>query len=564
MMHRWSGWGLALLLGSSLFFWYLLTFPGSIGPRISDGRSMYLVTAALVDRHDVALYDPFEPQLLHGWQPPPATWRTGLCPTEPAVIGVGTRVGGPVFAKYGIGQSLAAVPLYVAGQHLASLVQPSFRPEVPPFVTSAYNSLITALTGMLLCLWALRLGFSRRTALALVLLFGLATPAWAYTTTFFSEPSITLCLLGTVAALYWSGPCPSWRGTLLAGTWLGAAILVRLDSAAYLPLFGLAVLLKREEAARVALRPGWLRLLIALGAVPVLALLIIAVYNQARFGNPLSTGYGIAGDYHDLHPPHTLQGLWEGIYGPLFSPGKGLFLYAPILLLLPWGIVRLIRTGRAHLAVVILAVAAIGVLTHANTLIVWLGGWAWGPRFLIPLIPLLLIPVGAAIDQASVWLRRAAIALGLLGVVIQIPGVLLDPGVYISYLRDSLPSHCIWQAEDLYKWHPGYSPLIGQWERLLDPATYSTQRLNLHIQLAGVRAQLANPHLTQQQLIAAGRIVPSPLAWWQLLSLQGVAWTALVPPLAILLTLSGVTLVAALRCAAPAPSVSWSPTTRMT
>lgn len=526
-------------MGLFLLCCYLATFPGAIGPHVSDDRSMYLVTQALADRHDVALVDPREPSIAHGWQPSAAP-TPGRCVTEPAVLGVGrpgTR-GGPVFSKYGLGQPLLALPLYVLGTHAAALAVPADRPEIGPLVTSMYNPLVTALTAVLLCALAMRLGYGSRVALALPLIFGLATPAWPYTTTFFSEPSIALSLLGALASLTWRVRVDG-RMALLAGVWLGIAVLVRTDSAVYLLPSCLYLLVRTPPDRR-------LRVLGVFACAPLLALLAIGAYNLARFGSPTMSGYGIVGDTHDLHPPHTLKGLWEGIYGPLLSPGKGLLLYAPALLLLPWAVRPFARAHGRPALWLALGLAGVDVLAHADTLIIWLGGWAWGPRFMIPLIPVLLVVAGAALHASGRWLRRAAVTLAVLGVAIQIPAVLLDKGAYISYLATQPVSRgCIWQTEDLYKWHPQYSPLIGQWQRLLDPRTYAGQSTALH------GTQVAAHLPSAQWAFAEGRYRPAPQAWWQMRALQGAPAGSIIVPLAGLGVLALLLLTLALRGIGP-------------
>lgn len=551
-------WRFAALPALALLFWYLLTIPGTIGPRVSDGRSMYLVTQAIVDRHDVSLADPFEPLLARGWQPPGPPGPP-WCPTEPAVLGVGQRIGGPVFAKFGLGQSLLAAPLYWLGLRLAPLATPADRPLVAVFATSTYNALVTALTALVLCALSLRLGLTRRRSLAVTLLFGLATPAWAYTTTFFSEPSIALCLIVAVAALLWR-EIPTAGCAAVIGLALGVALLVRLDSALYAIPFAASLAVRAPRERRPAL-------LLAVGLAPMLALAATGAYNAARFGSPFTAGYGIAGDTHDLHPPHTLKALWEGVYGPLLSPGKGLFLYAPIALLAIPGFVRLARGGDRAAGALIASVVALAVLAHANTAIVWLGGWAWGPRFLIPIVPVLLLAAGTALRDAGPAVRRLAWLLGALGALIQIPAVVLDRGAAIAYLRDhhgavsyrgAQYGGCIWRAEDLYKWHPVYTPLLGQWERLLDPATYRDQRARLRA-VAGGSGRI----LSAQRSFAEGRQAPAPQAWWRMLRLTGAPLPPLLISAAALLALALAALFGALRALGPPetsperPSTHW-------
>ncbi|MGH2345945.1 MAG: hypothetical protein ACRDG4_12005, partial [Chloroflexota bacterium] len=315
-----------------------------------------------------------------------------------------------------------------------------------------------------------------------------------------------------------------------AGAWLGVALLTHLaDSALYGAVFGVYMLLdarRRERWTSVA----------AFVAPLVLALLVTAWYNQARFGSITSTGYGIVGDHHDLNPPHTLRGLWEGVYGLLLSPGKGVFLYAPILFASAWAWPRFARQSRAG-AWLCLALVLMAVAGHADTLIVWLGGWAWGPRFMIPVLPVAVLPLGAWLAEGGSLSRFVAWVLGILGMIIQIPAVLLNYGVYIDHLRSEVAGQCIWTAEDLYKWHPQYSPLIGQWQRLFDPATY------------------AAPFRLDASQIAMGRNSWEPQTWWKLLIEQGVSsWQTTIATMVIggaaLFTLALVLLMAKTETAA--------------
>jgi hypothetical protein len=228
-----------------------------------------------------------------------------------------------------------------------------------------------------------------------------------------------------------------------------------------------------------------------------------------------------------------LQGLWEGIYGPLLSPGKGLVLYAPILLLLPAGLWRFGKRD-AGAALLVTATIAVCVFAHANTLVVWLGGWAWGPRFLVPIIAIGVLPLAELLEHGGRTQRLAMLVFGALGAIIQVPALLLDKGEYIAHLRDQQPGKCIWAAEDLYKWHPSYTPIFRQWGRLFDPSTYGA--------IGRYAATSTN--------IAAGRIVPKPHPWWSLLAAQGVSWPVLAAVVTALAVLFCILLVAAMRAAA--------------
>jgi len=75
----------------------------------------------------------------------------------------------------------------------------------------------------------------------------------------------------------------------------------------------------------------------------------------------------------------------------LFGVEKGLFVYNPILLASLLAFPLLWRRWLAE-AMVVLAVFALHALVYAGWHD-WRGGVAWGPRFLVPLLPLLVLPL---------------------------------------------------------------------------------------------------------------------------------------------------------------------------
>lgn len=143
-----------------------------------------------------------------------------------------------------------------------------------------------------------------------------------------------------------------------AGVLLGAALLIRLDSAVALPAFW------RGPRRTARLLPG-----LALSA------LLWGLFNWHRFGSPLRDGHG-------QDPAAALDPASLGIAGLLVSPGKGLVFYAPVVFL---GLARC-RDWRLWTPL------AASVLLH-GLMHDWTGGTGWGPRFLVPVLPLALLPL---------------------------------------------------------------------------------------------------------------------------------------------------------------------------
>jgi 4-amino-4-deoxy-L-arabinose transferase-like glycosyltransferase len=514
----------AALLGLAAFLLLLLIIPGTLDG--TDARSMYEVARSIIEHGDVTTLSK-------------STGVPGLY--------------GHFYSKYGPAQSLAALPLYLVGRALTGLVPAHFAPELPIMAASLLPAIVTALTVELFFLTAIELGATAFGALALSVVYMLATPAVVYAAQWFSEPMTGCALMAAVYALLRERRSPSPWWPFLAGVALAVAVCTRLDALLFLPPLLAYLLLPSEER--------WGRassFLLPLG----LALVGLASYNADRFGSPFESGYGIANrtDWfadRDAHPPHTPASLAQGLYGLLLSPGKGLLEYAPPLLLAPLGAALLWARRRAE-AALLLSLFSIYLVAHANVLIRWLGGWSWGPRFLIPVVPLallLLAPLlgpreqgeGARPSRRAPIALAALAALAALGLAVQAPALAVhEPHVYLAaietpylrtYCRPYNPAsptrvcaHPItaWtHIEDDYSFKPGDSLILGSW-RVLGRADTWTRPGELaavaprHMAKVSPRGARAQPPDVSPATVAAKNITTAPHAWWWLLYLQGV------------------------------------------
>jgi hypothetical protein len=301
------------------------------------------------------------------------------------------------------------------------------------------NAIVTALTAALLAAYAARLGARRRTALILGAVYGLATIALPYTRTLFGEPSSALALVAAAFCLTYVDGNRRTGWALLAGLCLSFAVWTRLMTLlAFLP-FAIYLLQKR-----VGIKPL---------AVFALATALVGLggylwYDFYRFGNALISGYQFA-QGESFNSP-----LLTGLYGLLLSPFRGLFWFTPVLLAAIPGAVLSWRRMRAE---AILAVGLILVyLLLYSAWWMWWGGFAWGPRFLVPIVPfalVLTIPLWEA--PRAFW---AMLVLAVVSFVVQLLAVTADFTLAETILEEAFgnPAHSAAMTS------PQWSPIVLQ------------------------------------------------------------------------------------------------------
>lgn len=289
---------------------------------------------------------------------------------------------------------------------------------------------------------------TKKKGLLAVVAAGLCTPLWPYARMFFPEGT----LAGLLMLAFWGAYRGGWWGNLGAGAALGLMILIRAPAGIYVPPIvwlagskGLSdIPEKRGKALTLILRYG------SLLFFPFLAGLVLLYHNFIRYGDVFTSGYSYSGQAFNTP-------LWEGVYGMLLSPGKGVFWYAPLLFVSVWKFPVFYRKNPRLAQAILLATA--GVLLLYGRWWAWHGGWCWGPRFLVPILPLWMLPLGEFHPPDSkkwvgfVFLLVLSFFIALLGV--------------ITNVNTTYEAH----PEDVVHYTIGGSPIIGAVEIVLDTRT---------------------------------------------------------------------------------------------
>jgi hypothetical protein len=318
------------------------------------------------------------------------------------------EVEGRIYSNKAPGGSLVAVPAYAVAR---VLVGPPDRDNLRVTVTAMRLAISTV------PLLLLGLAFRRQAHRAGIppdrIVFGLAvlcfgTPLFAYGLLLFSHVLSAAALFGAWLLLFGESRLrPAWR-ELAAGALIGLAAISEYPAAVPGAVLVICALPRRGLL-------GTLR--IATGVCPLAATL--ALYNHAAFGSvfALSSSFERA----DFIRQVRQSGLWGiGLPSPLiaarllFDPGKGLFVFSPVLLLAPAAIPAAHRQLAPAAFWSMLLVPLSLLLVYAG-FPDWHGGWTVGARYLVPALPFLayLLLFGGARVYDPLLLGAAAAAVAL-------------------------------------------------------------------------------------------------------------------------------------------------------
>ncbi|MBT9313639.1 hypothetical protein [Leptothoe kymatousa] len=348
------------------------------------------------------------------------------------------------------------------------------------------NILLTAATAVLVYGLTLRLGGQRRGAFVAALGYAFGTTALVYAREFFAEPLlgfiITLCLYVAFGTTRWEHWC----------TGLLAALAIAAKPAGILlgPIVAFYFLLKRYSWERV-LAP-------CIGTVVGVGLYL--AYNYVRFGSFTSSGQ----DTSQL----GFDGFLLRALGQWISPGSGggMFWYCPPTLLALGGLWVLWQRRKLEFVALGGIVAAFWLL-HSG----WaFNGWNWGPRFLVPIIPALMVAVGLLGKR---W-HMPAVGLIILGFLVNAPTLVVYYQRYFAELADESTA-ILMQTVSLWDAPPAQAPIFNLWaaagRQLADAFSTPVQEIFSNVGAPPPPGQLVTSELL--------RIVA---VWWWFLPVAGI------------------------------------------
>lgn len=383
-------------------------------------------------------------------------WWTGTEEVTPtfqphsrlAGINIVMGVGGKRYIAYELGQSFLMLPGDWLGTQLHQ-VFPNIAPKDLRHAVVSYMIFIPLnVAAVVSCFWLLRLlGFGEGIS-------GLTTIAWLLCTTVFlyaqehqqNNQILLFVTIGYAFVLAYTKHDKPYLA-VCSGLAISAALLIRAASIIHvltviLFLVGCVAYQHRDKFKVLSALGLWIVGFFPLG-------LLGRVLDYIRYGSFWTTGQAFAIQQITTDPMYSgfpelpanfpfINAPHVGILGVLISPAKSIFIYDPLLLpCLVLGIVYWKRFSpyiQCYLVIGLLNLALNIMLT--SRLLFWGGDWAWGARYHVTSVHLLLIPLIATLIQYILsskgfifWIMRGILAIALM---VQIASVTMYYGTEIS------------------------------------------------------------------------------------------------------------------------------------
>lgn len=328
-------------------------------------------------------------------------------------------------SKYGMGLSL----LYLPGLILFFWLEPKvyvsqgiafdggllYLDPVYTLAGAPVHILATTISAYLIARFCLLIGLGHKAAILGLVAYGLASPAFVYARSDFAQPLEALCWIASfyTAIRYIQTREP--KALFICGLSIFFAMTTRpLEGTLLFAATSIYFFAESRRKAWLHIRP--LGFSIAAGAF--LAGIGIVLVNYGRYGAPFITGYEGEG----------FTGSWGvGLAGLFISPARGILWAFPAVFLVPAGMYYLWHKTYKNPIVLLLIGLPLVLILVMSKWHMWWGGVNWGPRLILPALPLLSVLSVAGMESLRQKYRNLLIGFLLAaGIIWAIPCIVTD------------------------------------------------------------------------------------------------------------------------------------------
>ncbi len=355
-------------------------------------------------------------------------------------------------------------------------------------------ALPSALMGVLLYRLLTRLGITPWLGAAAVLTYGLLTPAFAYANAFYGHQLSAALLLAAFYLVFPGSAALTPQRLVFVGLLLAYSVITEYPALLIAGILGLYTLRRLIQQGR-----GRAMVWLVLGGVMVVAPWM--AYNNAIFGGPLALGYSNSELWVSEHGTGFMSLTWprgEALWGITFGLFRGLFVLSPVLLLALPGLWLWwhSRRYRDEFWVVLASLVAFFGFNASSGM--WWGGFAMGPRYLLPVLPFMALPLAIASQHwlQRPWFRVLVVLLAMWSLVATWGLALAGQAFPSDTLRNPLLEYALphWVAGNVARNWGTLLGLPGAWSLLpLAAAAAAIVLLYWLAELRGAARRLASP-----------------------------------------------------------------------
>ncbi len=270
-------------------------------------------------------------------------------------------------------------------------------------VTLVTAALPTALLGALMFRLLAHLTPQPWPRAGVVLAYGLLTPVLAYSGAFYGHQLSAACLFFAFYLLFTGTGSLSAAKLMLVGFLFGYSVITEYPAALVAAILFVYAFQRLADRRRII----W----VLLGGAPVAAGWM--VYNTAVFGAPLALGYSHSALWVEQHHAGFMSLTWphwQALWGITCSPFRGLFWLSPLLLLAVPGFILWYRSRQHRPVFWVAMVSTLTMFLFNSSSIMWWGGFAVGPRYILPALAFMALPLVFVFCQSAQQLWLSALS----------------------------------------------------------------------------------------------------------------------------------------------------------
>lgn len=313
------------------------------------------------------------------------------------------QIKGHYYSLFPFGASLIAYPLFLLGQYLGAAQMATF----------SATTIFTILTMIVMVKFGNKLGLPWSVSLFSALAYGFATNAWGYSVTLVAHPFSAFLIMSAIYLTAFASKNASIFRLFLV--WCLYSFAVYLDFPnlfIFLPIVGLLSfdglnIIKNELGKKLSIN---LKYVIA-PFIFVALLIAYGFYNYTYFGSPLRLSNALPRvqdlkDEKRANPEETnrsgsdpvavlqTRNMLEGFHSFSISHDRGMLVYTPVALLSLFALGYLKKQKRAEFLLYGVPITCLTLYTMFGDPY---GGWAFGSRYMMAVLPALCILAGAGL-----------------------------------------------------------------------------------------------------------------------------------------------------------------------